>query len=413
MKKTKKEVVILGSGFAAFTLLKKLNYKRFNVTVISPRNHFLFTPLLPSAAVGSLELRSIIEPIRIIRKKLNFVQAYALEINEEKKELKCRNALDNHEFILKYDLLIISVGSVSSTYNIPGAIEHAMPLKELWDARQLRQKIIDNFERASSPNLPESAIKNLLSFVVVGGGPTGVEFAAELSDFLEEDLEKSYPNIAKLAAITLVEAGNSILSSFDLKLSEYARNHFERLKIKLLLNSPVRRVLSDKIVLSDESEIPYGLLVWSTGNGPTDFVKSLPYPKDRTGRLLTTENFLIPGKNSIFAIGDCATLEQHELPATAQVAMQGGKFLAAFLNGHEDYSDEFDHKFKYKHLGMLAYIGKNRALADLQYAKTGGFSTWVFWRSAYLTRLVSLKNKLLVLFDWIKTGIFGRDISRF
>ena len=412
MMKNKINLVLLGTGFAAFTLLKKIDYKKFNVNVISPRNHFLFTPLLPSTTVGSVELRSIIEPIRIIKKNFNFVQAYAKKLIKEKKELICTNALDNKEFSISYDLLIIAVGAQSATYNIKGVKEHALFLEELWDARQIRQKIIDNFERASTPNLNEDEIKKLLSFIIVGGGPTGVEFAAELSDFLEEDLSKIYPSIAKYASIQLFEAGNKILSTFDKKLSDYAMKHFERINVIVSLNSLVQEVQKDKIILKDGKEIPYGLLVWSTGNTSTDFVKELDFEKDKFGRLITKENFLIKGETSIFAIGDCSTIEGMDMPATAQVAMQSGKFLANLLN-NKDYLNNDSKKFKYKHLGMLAYIGNNKALADLSYAKTGGFSSWIFWRTAYLTRLVSLKNKILVLFDWIKTGIFGRDVSRF
>jgi len=408
----KKELVILGTGFGAFTLLKSINYKKFNVTVISPRNHFLFTPLLPGSAVGSVELRSIIEPIRIVNKNIKFVQAYAASLDSDNKKLTCHNALDNFEFTVYYDALIISVGLANNTYNIPGVEENALFLKEILDARHVRQRIIASFEKASSPNLPESEIKKLLSFVVVGGGPTGVEFAAELSDFLEEDIIKTFPLIAKHASITIVEAGKSILSYFDTKLSEYAVKHFERLNINLKLNSPVRRVESDKIILDDESELQFGVLVWAAGVGPTEFVKSLPFPKDKYGRIITNPNFLVKSQDSIFAIGDCSTIENFDLPTSAQVAMQGAKFLASFLNKHEEYRNENDHIFKYKHLGMLAYVGGNKALADLPYTKTSGFSTWLFWRSAYLTRLVSLKNKILVLFDWIKTGLFGRDISR-
>ena len=188
--------------------------------------------------------------------------------------------------------------------------------------------------------------------------------------------------------------------------------HFERINVIISLNSLVQEVQKDKIILKDSKEIPYGLLVWSTGNAPVDFVKELNFEKDKFGRIITTEHFLIKGETSIFAIGDCSTIEGMDMPATAQVAMQSGKFLANLLN-NKDYLNNDSKKFKYKHLGMLAYIGNNKALADLSYAKTGGFSSWIFWRTAYLTRLVSLKNKILVLFDWIKTGIFGRDVSRF
>jgi NADH dehydrogenase FAD-containing subunit len=158
--------------------------------------------------------------------------------------------------------------------------------------------------------------------------------------------------------------------------------------------------------------IPTGLIVWSTGNSPTGLVESLPFDKDR-GRLLTNDHLQIPGHPEIFALGDCATIAGAQLPQTAQLAMQTGKYLAKSLN--QEAQGATVPPFKFKNLGMLAYVGDSKALADIPKAKVSshGFATYFFWRSAYLTRLVTFKNKLLVLFDWIKTWLFGRDLSKF
>jgi NADH:ubiquinone reductase (non-electrogenic) len=173
----------------------------------------------------------------------------------------------------------------------------------------------------------------------------------------------------------------------------------------------VKEVQERTILLHDGTTIPHGLVVWSTGIGPTKLLQSLPFPKNRVSRLLTDEFLRVPGTKNIYAAGDCATSEDENYPATAQVAQQEGKYLSYSFN--HIARGKTPEPFRYKNLGMLAYIGDRRALADLPNVKGRGFATFLFWRSAYLTRLVSMKNKILVLFDWIKASIFGRDISSF
>lgn len=414
-----KKVVILGTGFAALTFIKKIDLRHYRLTVISPRNHFVFTPLLPSSTVGTVEFRSIIEPIRTAKKNIEFFQAHATRLDAEAKTLTCENAADKKTFTVSYDKLLVAVGATNNTFGIEGVKEHALFLKEVSDARLIRQRIIDNFERAALPTLDADERKRLLHFVVVGGGPTGVEYAAELADFLEDELHSTYPHLASSAKVTLVEAGKQILNSFDAKLSAYATQTFQRRKISVLTNSPVKKVTAGKLCLTDGTEIEYGLLVWSTGNAATGFADAAPLQKDKTKRLIIDAYFRAAGHQDIFALGDCATVEAQVIPATAQSAMQQGKYLGKLFNKiassrlPDAAPERVYQPFVYKHLGMLAYIGDDKALADLPVAKTSGFLTWLFWRSAYLTRLVSWKNKAQVLFDWIKAAIFGRDVSRF
>ena len=411
MKSQKQKLIILGSGFASFSTLKLIDTDLYDVIVVSPRNHFIFTPLLPSTTVGTIEFRSIIEPIRSAKEHSTFYHAYCVSVDTNNKTIQCKNALDGNEFSLAFDKLIIGVGAISNTFGIEGVEKYGLFLKELTDARAIRQRIIENFERASTPNLQFEERKRLLHFVVVGGGPTGVEFAAELHDFLTEDLVDSYPNVLPDVAITLFEAGDALLNTFDAALSEYTIKIFQRQKISVRLHSQVAKVEEKEILLSDGSHVPYGMMVWSTGNTQTSFVKALPFEKDRASRLITNEFFQIKGFDHFYALGDCATIEGQILPATSQVAQQAGYYLAKSLNAIA--KEKQIKPFIYHHKGMLAYIGSNRALADLPQVKGRGFSTWIFWRSAYLTKLVSWKNKILVVFDWIKAFVFGRDASRF
>ena len=411
MSDAKPNLVILGTGFAGFSLLKEIHVDYYDIVVVSPRNHFLFTPLLPSTTVGTIEFRSIIEPVRAAQENFRYYQAFCKGIDLQRQVLACQNALDRQTFQLPYDILVIAVGSVGSTYGIPGVDDYALFLKELADARAIRQRIMENFERASTPGVSAEERKRLLHIVVVGGGPTGVEFAAEMHDFLNEDLRKWFPHLADDVRITLLEATSQLLSTFDAALREYTAKLFRRQHIQVRTGAIVKEVAATEVILGDGSRVPYGLLVWSTGIGPSAFVQSLPFPQTQHSRIIV-DNFLrVKGFTNIYAVGDCATTEDINLPATSQVAQQEGKYLARALNRVAEGKSITP--FRYRHLGMLAYVGSNRALADLAKVKGRGFSAWLFWRSTYLTKLLSWKNKILVVFDWLKTLLFGRDISRF
>ncbi|MBI2340574.1 MAG: FAD-dependent oxidoreductase [Deltaproteobacteria bacterium] len=410
MTSHRKKVVVLGTGFAGFSFVKNIDTNFYKVIVVSPRNHFLFTPLLPSTTVGTIEFRSIIEPIRSARTEIEYYQAACAGIDETQNIIHCE-APDGKKFDLTYDQLVISVGAVSNTYDVPGVTRYALFLRELSDARAIRQKIIECLEQAGMPNLPTHEQERLLHFVVVGGGPTGVELAAELHDFLEEDLSLWFPNLSQEVTITVLEATEKILGSFDARLGQYALRTFQRQRIEVRTGRLVKEVREKEIVLQDGSTIPYGLCVWSTGIGPAPLIERLSFPKSVSRRLLVDSFLCLKGCSNIYAMGDCATVEKLEFPPTAQVAQQEGKYLAKMFNRMA--KGKTVKSFRYHHFGMLAYIGGKKALADLPEVKGRGFATYLFWRSAYLTRLVSLKNKILVLFDWFKTRAFGRDISRF
>ncbi len=220
--KDRPKLIILGTGFAALSLIKKVDTDFYELIIISPRNYFLFTPLLPSTTVGTIEFRSIIEPIRTAKEHIQYYQATCMWIDPEQNVISCEGGIDNKSFELKYDFLVVAVGTISNTFGISGVFEYTHFLRELSEARAIRQGIIDCFERASTPALADEERQRLLHFVAVGGGPTGVEVAAELHDFLTEDLRKWYPVLTNEVHITLVEAANAILNTFDKKLSRYA-----------------------------------------------------------------------------------------------------------------------------------------------------------------------------------------------
>lgn len=233
----KKRVVILGSGWGAMSVLNHLNPGQFDITIVSPRNYFLFTPILPSVTVGTVESRSIIEPIRKLILKhhsgqdVQFHEAHCVDILPEKKQVMCRDESGIQgavsQFCLDYDILVSAVGSTNNTFGTPGVEEHCYFLKEISDARRVRDTIIDLVESSCIPGQPTEERKRLLHFVVVGGGPTGVEFASELRDFLREDVPKIYPNILDDFQVTLVQSGDHVLNTYDQQISDFTESNFQ------------------------------------------------------------------------------------------------------------------------------------------------------------------------------------------
>ena len=243
----RKKVVILGSGWGALSCLNHLTPGQFEVTVVSPRNYFLFTPLLPSVTVGTVESRSIVEPVRKLIYKhhrdmpITFLEAECTAINASKKHVLCE---DRSEVVgevskwdLPYDILVVAVGATTNTMGVPGVQNYCHYLKEISDAQKIRNVLIDLVETASIPGQTQAERKRLLNFVVVGGGPTGVEFAAEVQDFLREDIGKIYPTVKEDVQVTLVQSRDHILNTYDQTISEYTETQFHTDNIHLITNA--------------------------------------------------------------------------------------------------------------------------------------------------------------------------------
>jgi NADH:ubiquinone reductase (non-electrogenic) len=407
---------VLGSGFGGYSLLTRLPRKLWDVTLLSPRNYFLFTPLLPSAVTGTVEFRSILEPTRRRLPGVRVVEGFADSVDWGSRQVHGRGAVGGEPFQLPYDILVIAVGAAVGDYGIPGVAEHALKLASVEDARAIRRGILEQFARADIPGLREEQIRQRLTFVVCGGGPTGIEAAAEIHDLLQDELARSYPELARKACVVLVEALDRLLSSFDAALADYTMRHFGREGIEVRTSAKVQAVEAGAVVLQGGERIPCGLVLWAGGNAPVPFMQSLGLPLDRRGRLVVDACCRVPGREGVYALGDCAALEtmgapEPPLPATAQVAQQQGKYLAQSLGRLG--AGRSVAPFRFRAQGMLAYIGGGQALADLPRVKWSGRGAWLFWRSVYLTKLVSLGNKVKVLFDWLKARLLGRDLSRF
>lgn len=522
----KKRVVVLGTGWAGTSFLKDLDISSYDVKVVSPRNYFAFTPLLPSVTCGTVEARSIVEPIRNIIKKRNgeiqYWEAECVKIDAANKKIRCRSVIDNslvgnEEFLVDYDYLVIAMGAQVNTFNTPGVNEHCHFLKEIEDAQKIRRSVIDCFERAVLPDLSDEERRRNLHFVIVGGGPTGVEFAAELHDFILEDLVKLYPMVKDLVKITVIQSGDHILNMFDERISLFAERKFGRDGIEVQTGCRVTSVSDKAITVKVKSKgeicsVPYGMIVWSTGivTRPVlrDFMDQIGQNKRH---VLTTNEWLrVEGCDGVYALGDCAAVAQrrvmedistifktadkdnsgtltvkefqdviddilvrypqvelylknkhlndvkdllkdpqgHErkevdiegfksalrhvdsqmksLPATAQVAAQQGAYLSSCFSRRQQcqetpegplrFRDSGRHHFRpfrYKHLGQFAPLGGEQAAAELpgDWVSIGHSTQWL-WYSVYASKQVSWRTRFLVVSDWTRRFIFGRDSSR-
>lgn len=521
----KKKLVVLGTGWAGISFLKDLDVSQYDVQVVSPRNYFAFTPLLPSVTCGTVEARSIVEPVRNIIKKrkgeIKFFEAGCYKIDAANNKVLCRSKIENlvgpKEFSLEYDYLIVAMGAQVNTFNTPGVVENCHFLKEVEDAQKIRQSVIDCFENAILPGLSEEEQRTSLHFVIVGGGPTGVEFAAELHDFFSEDLVNIYPMVRDLVKITLIQSGDHILNTFDERISSFAESKFARDGIDVQTGCRVLSVSEKQISVKVKSKgevcaVPYGMVVWSTGVGTrpviTDFMEQIGQGKRRV--LATDEWLQVKGCQNVYALGDCATIDQRKimddisaifkeadkdnsgtltaeefhnvmadilirypqldlylkskhlrdasdllrdpqgnaqkevdiegfklalsqvdsqmksLPATAQVAAQQGAYLSKCFNRMEvckenpegplQFKESGRHSFRpfrYKHFGQFAPLGGEQAAAELpgDWVAMGQSTQWL-WYSVYASKQVSWRTRVLVVSDWTRRFIFGRDSSR-
>lgn len=319
-------LVIVGSGWGAISCMRSIDTTKYNVTMVSPTNHFLFTPLLPSAAVGTLSLDSLMEPVRDMCRKrgVRFVSAAADDIDFEDRLLEVRSDSPNGDsvhFYIPYDEIVFATGAKSNTHGVPG-LQYTYAFKTALDAQEVKEAICRNLEMAALPSTSEEERKRLLSFVICGGGPTGVEVAAEVYDLLREDVIRKYPSLLlNNSSVHIIQSRSAILNTYDEKISEFAMQRFARDGIDLQLNSRVEEVRPGSVLysqrLSDGTkqiyELPSGLTLWTTGITTTRFTQKLceKLPEfQHNKRALETDSYchVIGAPAGVYAIGDCATI---------------------------------------------------------------------------------------------------------
>eukprot|EP01080_Neovahlkampfia_damariscottae_P007353 gene7353-11675_t len=326
---SKPKLVILGTGWGALSCLQDLDTSNYQVTLISPRNYFLFTPLLPGVVTGNLEAHSIMEPIRKFchrtsSENVSFFEAKAVDVDVESNTIHCKKKNEktgeNIEFKVDYDYLVVAVGAVNNTFGIKGVNENCHFLKSIPNAIGIKKQIIDSYERASLIGTTEEEKKRLLRFIVIGGGPAGTEFAGELKDFIDQDLKRWYPNLSKYSSICIVDLLDHILNTFSKDISEYVENQYKKREIEIKTGTKVVAVEKDVVkVINKENQtenLPYGVAIWTTGIGTSPLVHKIRSKiEEQTNRVaLITDDFCkVKGSKNIYSIGDCASVAQDRM----------------------------------------------------------------------------------------------------
>ncbi|KAG8630291.1 hypothetical protein KVT40_001910 [Elsinoe batatas] len=422
MSSSKKlSLAIVGAGWAGFPITQKIDLSLYNVAVISPVRTIQYTPLLASAACGLFDFRLAEEPIRRRhRTDLQYYKAWAESIDLDKRLITCRHAVDDlgrmqERFTVKYDKLVLAPGCDIQTFDTPGAMEHALFLRTTSDARIVQQRVLQMLDAASLPGIPEERQREMLHIRIVGGGAIGIEATAELHDLWEESMQHLYPHLKGKVQITIHDVAPEILSTFDESLSEYAMKSMRRKGVELKTGSHIELVESDAIHTKEDGRLPYGMLLWATGNKANTLLDQLDVKKPEKGmpRILTDQHLRVmrpDGRvmDNVYAAGDAADIEGYTLPMLAEVALQKGEYLTRELN---QMPGGFKSPFNYQQRASIAYLGQRDGIVGGKDTWTGQ-NAWLAWRSGSLGWTRSWRRKIWILFSWLFVWLNGRDIAR-
>ena len=419
-----RRIVILGGGFAGVAVAQRLEHRlrpeEASIALVSRENFTVFTPMLPEVSSGDLEPRHIATPVRAQLRRTTFVLGEITRIDLDARIIEAQHVITGAMTRLEYDHLVLALGSVTSTFGIPGVVEHTLPLKSLEDAETLRNRIIAALEQAVvTPPGPER--ERMLTFVIVGGGYTGCECAGELVDLFHSILPYYRPLQLADVRMVLIEAGQALLADLPPQMGRYTTRNLQRRKIEVMLGDGVTRIDAHAIALQSGRMIPAATVVWSAGVRPSPVLKDLPgLEHARNGGIVVRQDFVTVGRHDVWAIGDCAWIptkpdaQQSDrgawYPATAQHAIREGPALAenlvATLRGTPTKP------FRFTALGTMASLGGRSAVAALPggFVLTG-FLAWVLWRTYYLARLPGIDRRLRVTIDWTLGLLFRRDIA--
>ncbi len=411
---SQKKVVVLGGGFAgmygALSVYENCGEK-VSVTIINRTNYFLFTPMLHEVATGGLGNSQIVESIRkiIYKKSINFLEADVMSVDVSKKEIITSNGN------IPYDILVVATGATTNFFGTPGAQENSLVLKSLGDAIKIRDKIIDTFEEASRENDSEKR-KAMLSFVIVGGGATGVEVSAEIAELCNFTLRKYYAEKIKCndISITLVNSAPELLAVFDPKTRAYALKILQKDGVKVMLNAKVKEVTSSSIIFADDTKLISNMVIWSAGVKPNDIsVTGGELQKDKSGRIITDKNFNVKGFKDVFAVGDISHFDEASergLPMLAQVAVMQGGHLGKNIKNSIEGKELIP--FSYFSKGEFVSLGRGEASGVMFGVHVYGKLAWFIWRTIYLFKFLSTSKRFRIAFDWTMQLFSKRDVSR-
>lgn len=394
----KPHVVIIGGGFGGLKAAKSLKRADVRITLVDRTNHHLFQPLLYQVAMAGLSPAEIASPLRsILRKQQNttVVLDEVLNIDTKSRSIEMSNGT------LKYDYLVVATGVQNSYFGNNHWAKYAIGLKDLDEALEIRRRVLVAFEEAEREQTPERE-KQLLTFVVIGGGPTGVELAGTLSELAHYVLKRDFRSINPSSTrVILVERGERILASFPKTLSIKATEQLKHLGVEVLTGVGVTDITAEGVQLGDKF-IPSATVLWGAGVQSNSITKALGVPLDRSGRVIIETDLTIPDHEEVYVIGDAACYThqtEQPLPGVAPVAMQQGVLAAQnILNTIEGKPRE---KFHYVDKGSMATIGRSAAVAYAEGLEFSGFLAWIMWLVVHIIFLIGFHNRTIVFFQWV------------
>ena len=400
-------VVIIGGGFGGLEAAKALAATPVDITLIDRQNHHCFQPLLYQVATATLSPADIAWPIRSILSRqgnITVLMASVEEVQADERTVRTDSAA------FDYDYLVIATGAMHAYFGHDAWAKHAPGLKRIEDATEIRRRILSAFEHAELSTDPERR-RALTTFVVVGGGPTGVEMAGAIADMAQEALPRDFRNVdPSKARVLLVEAGPRVLAAFPESSSAYARRALEKRGVEVLTGTPVTEIEEGRVT-AGSTVIDAGAIIWAAGVAASPAGHWLNADVDRAGRVRVQPDLSVPGRPEIFVIGDTAAVMDAEgkpVPGIAPAAKQMGRYvgvvIAAKVRGRPSPGP-----FRYRHQGDLATIGRRAAVVNLRHLTLRGFLGWAFWGLAHVYFLIGLRNRIAVAFSWLWDYVtFGR-----
>ena len=424
-KEFSNRVLVVGGGFAGYTVAKTLgdltgDRDDVGVMVIDRENFFTYWPMVAGIISSDVETKNVAQPLRraLIQFGASFRRAELESVDFEHKVLKASGGLE-----FPYDHLVLALGADPAFFGIPGVEEHSISMKGLTDAERIRNRVIERFEEvtlardeASETDGDDEIPESKLTFVVIGGGSTGVEIASELHALAHETLAPDYPNIdLNRVKIVLVDSNEEVLKELDPALRRAARRHLEELEIKVINEVRAEEVTADKVILDDGEEIETENVVWTAGNRASVKTEDLDLQLQGEKGIETDEYMRVSGPENVWAIGDCAAnvdKDGEPVPPNAQAAVQEGETLAKNILAVIDGREEELEPFEYKPMGQLVELGSQFAVNDVMGVKFRGLPAALFWRAAYLFKLESPENRARIAADWFLDLFFHPSVTQ-
>ncbi len=414
-----KKILILGGGYAGVGVLNKIQ-KAFesnvnvSIELVSESNFFLHTPMLPEMATGTIEPRHIATPIRRFCKRAQFHQSKVIDIELDLKQVTIQRMTHKSQRILSYDYLVLAMGGKTNFFGNSNIEKNSLTIKSLDDAIKIRNHIISMLEDADQ-EADLDLQKKIMTFVVVGGGFSGVETVGEINDFVRESSKKFYRNIHQdNIKIILVSAGDKILPEIG-NLGEYSRHALEKAGVTIYTNTRLEDISNDTAVLSNKKEILTSTVIWAGGNKVEKVIEKTNTRHHKSGRVIVNNQLKLEDHLEVFALGDCAFLidphSKKPYPPTAQHAIRQAKTVAENLENKVN-GVGIQNDFVYDTKGSMAKIGKKDGVALLLGHEIRGFIAWLIWKQYYLSTLPTNEKKIRVGLDWFIDLFFPRDITR-